>query len=48
VIADRLRTIAGADRISVVRRGHILERGAYRELMLRRGLFSGLGRRQLA
>lgn len=36
-IAHRLRTVMGADRIVVMRAGHILEEGSWSDLMARRG-----------
>ena len=38
----RLSTVAGADRIYVVKDGQIAESGSSRELMERRGLFAGM------
>ena len=40
MIAHRLSTVAGADRIYVVKDGQIAESGSSRELMERRGLFA--------
>ena len=42
MIAHRLSTVAGADRIYVVKDGQIAESGSSRELMERRGLFAGM------
>lgn len=42
MIAHRLSTVAGADRIYVVKDGQIVESGSSRELMERRGLFAGM------
>ena len=42
MIAHRLSTVAGADRIYVVKDGQIAESGSRRELMERRGLFAGM------
>jgi len=42
VIAHRLATIRGADRIIVLNRGGIVETGAHRELLRKRGLYHRL------
>ena len=42
MIAHSLSTVAGADRIYVVKDGQIAESGSSRELMERRGLFAGM------
>jgi NHLM bacteriocin system ABC transporter ATP-binding protein len=47
VIAHRLSTIRDADRILVLERGRIVERGTYDELMQRHGVFHRLVERQL-
>jgi ABC-type multidrug transport system fused ATPase/permease subunit len=47
VIAHRLSTIRDADRILVLERGRIVERGTYDELMQRQGVFHRLVERQL-
>ncbi len=47
VVAHRLTTIAGADRIYVLDRGKVVQQGTYGELMRQPGLFSDLARRQL-
>ena len=47
VVAHRLTTIAGADRIYVLDRGKVVQQGTYEELMRQPGLFSDLARRQL-
>ena len=47
VVAHRLSTIAGADRILVVDRGRIVEDGTYDELMAKGGAFHALASRQL-
>jgi ATP-binding cassette subfamily B protein len=39
VIAHRLATIRGADRIIVLQNGHVVEQGNHDELMARRGLY---------
>ena len=46
-VAHRLSTVAGFDRIIVVKDGIIVEEGGYRELMDRDGSFAALVRRQL-
>lgn len=46
LIAHRLSTIRRADLILVVRGGKIVERGTHRELLLRRGYYYDLYRRQ--
>ena len=47
VIAHRLSTIRDADRILVLERGRIVERGTYDELMQRQSVFHRLVERQL-
>ncbi len=48
VIAHRLSTVIGADRIIVLDRGRIVETGTYDELMaIKGGLFADLAQRQL-
>jgi len=42
VIAHRLATIRGADRILVMQRGHIVEEGSHHELLARGGVYSRL------
>jgi subfamily B ATP-binding cassette protein MsbA len=42
VIAHRLSTVEGADRIIVLDRGRIVESGAHRELLARGGLYAAL------
>ena len=44
VIAHRLATIRGADRIIVLNQGHIIESGTHQELLERRGLYHRLYR----
>ena len=39
VIAHRMRTVAGADHIVVLKDGHVAEQGAPQELMAEGGLF---------
>jgi ATP-binding cassette subfamily B protein len=46
VIAHRLRTIVEADEILVLQGGHVVERGRWRDLMPRHGLFRALWDRQ--
>lgn len=48
VVAHRLSTVINADVIYVMDKGEIVERGSYRELMARKGLFSALAERQMA
>jgi ABC-type bacteriocin/lantibiotic exporter with double-glycine peptidase domain len=48
VIAHRLSTIMNADRIFVLDRGVVVQRGTYDQLMAVPGLFSELARRQTA
>ncbi|MCD4684942.1 MAG: ATP-binding cassette domain-containing protein, partial [Anaerolineae bacterium] len=47
VIAHRLSTLVDADRILVMERGRILERGTYKDLLEQRGVFAKLAERQL-
>jgi ATP-binding cassette subfamily B multidrug efflux pump len=42
VIAHRLATVRGADRIIVLQDGHIIEQGTHSELLARRGLYHRL------
>ena len=46
VIAHRLSTVMGADRILVLQDGELAEEGTYRDLLDRGGLFAELVRRQ--
>jgi len=48
VIAHRLSTIMNCNKILVMDRGKIVERGTYQELMAKEGVFADLARRQLA
>jgi NHLM bacteriocin system ABC transporter ATP-binding protein len=48
VVAHRLSTIAGADRIFVLQRGRIVQTGRYAELLAQEGPFAELARRQIA
>jgi subfamily B ATP-binding cassette protein MsbA len=42
VIAHRLSTVEGADRIIVLEQGRIVESGKHQELLARGGLYSAL------
>ncbi len=42
IIAHRLSTVANADRILVMDHGKVVERGRFKELVDRKGLFSRL------
>ncbi len=42
VIAHRLSTVEGADRILVMDQGRIVESGTHRELLARGGLYAAL------
>src|SRR5271166_6528552 len=46
VIAHRLSTVVDADEILVLDRGHIVERGRHRELLLRHGVYADMWIRQ--
>lgn len=48
VIAHRLNTVRGADRIVVLERGRIVQQGTFRELAAERGPFSAMLARQVA
>jgi len=48
IIAHRLSTVRDADEILVFDGGHIVERGAFRELLAQRGRFAALVETQLA
>jgi len=47
VIAHRLSTVMGADRIYVLERGKVVQQGSYAELLAQPGLFADLAQRQL-
>lgn len=47
VVAHRLSTIAGADRIFFIERGRVVESGTYQELMALNGRFKTMAERQL-
>ena len=47
IVAHRLSTIKGADRIAVLREGHCTEYGSYDELMALKGEFYEMRRLQL-
>ena len=46
VVAHRISTVIGADRIRVFEDGRLVEEGKYDELMAKDGLFAELVRRQ--
>ncbi|WP_114296576.1 NHLP bacteriocin export ABC transporter permease/ATPase subunit [Anaerobacterium chartisolvens] len=48
VIAHRLSTIINCNKIIVMDQGRIVESGTYQELMLNKGIFADLAKRQLA
>jgi ATP-binding cassette subfamily B protein len=48
IIAHRLSTVRDADEILVFDGGHIVERGAFRELLAQHGRFAALVETQLA
>ena len=47
IIAHRLSTVEKADRIIVIDKGEIIEQGTHQQLLRRKGLYSGLVKRQL-
>jgi ABC-type bacteriocin/lantibiotic exporter with double-glycine peptidase domain len=46
LVAHRLSTIRGADRIYVIEKGRVVQQGTYRELISQTGLFARLASRQ--
>ena len=48
VIAHRLSTIRRADLILLMEDGRVIERGTHDELMVARGVYSGMVKRQMA
>ncbi len=48
IVAHRLSTIRGCDRVIVMEQGRIAEMGSFEELMAKGGLFASLVRRQVA
>ena len=46
IIAHRLSTITHADEIIVLDNGRIAERGSHRQLLVKRGLYSEMWKRQ--
>ncbi len=48
LVAHRLSTIRNADRIYVIDKGRVVQRGTYRELVSQPGLFARLAKRQTA
>jgi ATP-binding cassette subfamily B protein len=48
IIAHRLSTVADADTILVLDGGHIIERGTFRELVARKGLFARSSRKAVS
>jgi ATP-binding cassette subfamily C protein len=48
VVAHRLSTIVGADRIFFIEQGRVVETGTFEQLMQLNGRFKALAERQLA
>jgi ABC-type multidrug transport system fused ATPase/permease subunit len=48
VVAHRLSTIRGADKIYVIENGRVVQEGKYEKLMEESGLFAQLMKRQMA
>jgi ABC-type multidrug transport system fused ATPase/permease subunit len=46
IIAHRLSTVAGADRILVLQDGRVAEQGTHRELLTRGGIYGSLYARE--
>jgi ATP-binding cassette, subfamily B, bacterial len=46
LIAHRLSTVAGADRIVVLKKGRVVEQGSHLELLRKKGLYYTLWRQQ--
>jgi ABC-type multidrug transport system ATPase subunit len=47
VVAHRLSTMAGADRILVIQNGRLVESGTYEDLVVEHGRFHALASRQV-